>query len=219
MLRTLSRVLALPRVYSWFSDNCAGAGARRRFVAEYVRPEPGLRVLDIGCGPGDIVDDLGEVDYVGFDISEDYIRKARAVRGSRARFEHVPVEKVAPGRFTGFDLALAVGVLHHLDDEAASNLVAVAAAALKPGGRFVTLEGVFYDGQPWLEHFVISQDRGRFVRTVEAYRRICETRFADVRHTVLKGRLRIPFAHIVMEARKDRPDGIPGGGSQSRAAP
>ena len=48
-------VLSIPFVYRLFGQLIGGASWRRRFVNEYIRPQQGDRILDIGCGPGVLV--------------------------------------------------------------------------------------------------------------------------------------------------------------------
>ena len=74
--RGLYFLLALPSVYRIFRTIVRGDGCRI-YVSEYVQPLPGEKVLDIGCGPGDILENLAAVDYLGFDISREYIEAAR----------------------------------------------------------------------------------------------------------------------------------------------
>ena len=73
MVQTTShvyRVLSLPYAYSLFQRLIGADEMRRDLVARHVRPVPGQRILDIGCGPGDILQFLGDTEYCGLDLSE-----------------------------------------------------------------------------------------------------------------------------------------------------
>ena len=47
----LHRVLNQAGVYAAVQSLLLRRGARMRYVREFVRPFPGCRILDIGCGP------------------------------------------------------------------------------------------------------------------------------------------------------------------------
>ena len=64
-----------------------GAGrARRKHVGAHIRPSPGDFVVDLGCGPGDILDYLAKVSYVGFNLNRAYIEAASSRYGDRGNF-------------------------------------------------------------------------------------------------------------------------------------
>jgi SAM-dependent methyltransferase len=94
---------------------------------------------------------------------------------------------------------IAHGVLHHLDDDQARTLFRVARRALKPGGRLVTYDGCFTPDQSAAARFVVSLDRGRHVRTREAYERLARGEFSEVRTFVRHDLVRIPYTHLIME--------------------
>ena len=81
---------------------------------------------------------LPQVEYLGFDLSSTYIETARK-RFPRAQFicERVSRFSVAEQQ-KGFDVVLALGVVHHLDDQEARQLFQVAYDALKTGGKLIT---------------------------------------------------------------------------------
>lgn len=94
----------------------------------------GDRVLDVGCGPADILEYLPQgIDYTGFDISERYIAAAKRRYGERGKFSIMPVSQ-AVGQDAVYDSVIAIGVLHHLTDDDADALFALAANVLRPGG-------------------------------------------------------------------------------------
>ena len=104
-------------------------------------------MLDLGCGPGDVVEDIPNVEYVGLDASERYIEDARGRFGARASFIIADVLEVATGDLGEIDLVHAHGLLHHVDDAVAARVGALAAEVLVPSGRFVTADPCFHPDQ------------------------------------------------------------------------
>ncbi len=70
------RILSLPAAYRLFSNLVGGHRSRTECVTRYIRPRVSDRVLDCGCGPGDLCEYLPDVDYVGIDIDARYIAEA-----------------------------------------------------------------------------------------------------------------------------------------------
>jgi SAM-dependent methyltransferase len=198
----LYSLLSLPAVYRCFRLAVMGDSGRI-YVSDYVKPVAGEKVLDMGCGPGDIMSYLPAVDYLGFDINADYIEAARERFGKRGRFFCGDVGLVAIDQEVGtFDLVMATGVLHHLDDGRAARLFELAYKALKPGGRLITYDGCYVAGQPRLARFVVSRDRGEFVRGCEDYARLAAGFFSKVEAFVRHDLLRIPYTHLIMRCHK-----------------
>ena len=201
ILESARSVLAIPAIYRLWNLIARGV-AEAKFVKEYVRPRPGNRILDIGCGPGDIVPYLPDLEYVGFDESESYIRTARAKYGHRATFICERVRSHTLKEQSSFDIVLAVGVLHHLDDNESLKLFELAWAALKPGGRLVTYDGCFVPDQSYLARFFISRDRGRHVRTREEYLNLALNVFSHVDVSIRHDIMRIPYTIIILECQR-----------------
>jgi SAM-dependent methyltransferase len=194
-------VLARPRVYEAWSRLVGGEKGRSTLVRDYVRPTPGERVLDLGCGPGELLAHLGEVDYTGVDISGEYIEQARRRYGGRGEFRVGDATELDED-LTGFDLVLAFGVVHHLDDRGAQRLFGAAATALAGGGRFVSVDPTLTsDERRPLARLLINGDRGGHVREPGEYERLATTTFPSTRCEVRKDLLRIPYAHCVLECQ------------------
>jgi SAM-dependent methyltransferase len=197
-------LLALPSVYRLFSRVVLGDGYRIH-MAEYVKPVTDEKVFDIGCGPGDILDYLPPVRYVGFDINPKYIEAAQLRFGGRGRFFCGDVGLSSLDEEAGtFDLALATGVVHHVDDAYADRLFELAYRALKPGGRLITYDGCLVAGQPRLARWVVSRDRGQFVRTQEHYERLASRYFPRIEAFVRHDLLRIPYTHLILRCIKPK---------------
>jgi cyclopropane fatty-acyl-phospholipid synthase-like methyltransferase len=199
-MRVTHSVLSLARGYRLFWKLVGGPRLMRILVEEYVQLKPGARVLDIGCGPGVAVPYFPNTEYVGFDISAEYIESARR-RFPASTFvsERISAYTLSPH---SFDLVLALGVVHHLEDAEAFQLFRIAHQALKPGCKLVTSDPVFTDSQSTLARYFVSLDRGEFVRTESGYKGIASEIFSALHTTVRNDLLRIPYSHIIMECSR-----------------
>jgi SAM-dependent methyltransferase len=200
------RILERPAVYQRFQAMLGGPHALRRFVDEFVRPQDGAALLDAGCGTGALLDYLPEsVRYAGFDFNPAYIETARSRYGPRGTFLCARVGQELPDlRESSFDLVVAVALLHHLSDDDAGHLMRTAARLLAPGGTFVTIDGTLHPGQGLVSRTLARLDRGRAVRTPEAYRRLLEPHFANIERWLVTDMLAVPYSHCILRGAAPR---------------
>ena len=203
-----STILRFPAGYRLFRWMVGGESAWKTYLADYVKPVAGEKILDIGCGPADVLDYLPEGDYTGFDISPEYIASAQKRFEGRGRFfcNDVGLATVERERGT-FSLVLATGVLHHLDDGTAGKLFDLARLALRSDGRLVTYDGCYVPDQSKIARWFLSHDRGNHVRTREEYLRLATARFPAVEPHLRHDLLRIPYTHLIMRCFVQGPAG------------
>jgi ubiquinone/menaquinone biosynthesis C-methylase UbiE len=118
-------------------------GPNSRMIIEMAKIKPGDKVLDVGCGTGNLT--LTAKRYAGasgsaygIDASPEMIDVARekAKRsGSEAVFEVGLIEKIAYPDAT-FDVVISRLVIHHLPDDLKRQGFAEILRVLKPGGLF-----------------------------------------------------------------------------------
>jgi len=197
-------ILSHPEAYN-LSQNLLGAGRlRKRLVRDHIRAGSGDQLLDIGCGTAELLPHLPHgVRYVGFDLSQRYIDAARARFGNLGRFECMDIANFQDGAIeSGADIALAIGILHHLDDAEARALIQTAWNKLKPGGRFITLDGALVPDQSKVARGLILRDRGQNVRSPEEYARLATGIFSTVHATVRNDLLLVPYTHCILECTR-----------------
>ena len=120
--------------------NAAGYAAHAHFVPalgqavlDLLNPQPGERILDLGCGDGVLTEKLAAVgaELVGVDSSAEMIEAARR-RGLDARL----MDATSLPFDHEFDAVFSNAVLHWIKSDPDA-VIAGVRRALKPGGRFV----------------------------------------------------------------------------------
>jgi len=100
-----------------------------------VRPRPGMRVVDLGCGTGELTARLHQTlaanETLGIDSSEAMLAQARPRAAGGLRFEAGDIAAFAAP--AGYDLIFSNAALHWIDDHA--TLFARLTAALRSGGQ------------------------------------------------------------------------------------
>lgn len=159
------------------------------------------RILDIGCGPGNLLAEDGiKIDhnkFVGLDPSQDYVDHATELFPA-ARFLSGTVKSVDLSEET-FDLIIISGVLHHVDDQEAMEVMTFAHAHKSKNGLIISLDPVFFPGQNPFARWMALADRGQNVRTVESLEGLWRAASAssDIQISIKSGYLRVPHDYVL----------------------
>ncbi len=169
-----------------------------RALQQFVGSEPGLRILEVGCGTGHWLKSLRaqfpENILSGIDFSREMLARARAalpevdlVRGTAQRL---------PWQDGSFDRVYCINALHHFPDKPA--FLAEARRLLRPGGQFFSV-GIDPHGgmDQWYiyDYFkeTLALDRQRYPSTQELREWMTAAGFEDCLTEVVEHwEMRIP---------------------------
>lgn len=201
----IRKILEVPLIYNTFQNIVGGNKARERHFKEFIKPFPGAKILDIGCGTAVLLQHLPKnVEYVGYDLNEQYIESAREKYGDRGTFVCAKVDSsVLEERWLNyFDIINVHGLLHHLTDEQSEDLFQSAKQYLKKGGYMVTADPVYFEGQSKFARWITSRDRGQNVRNVEGYVQLAQKYFSKVKFHIKHNEILLPYTGIRLVCHK-----------------
>jgi len=188
------------------AQSLIGADAvRNYFIENYLPHHPGQKILDIACGPGSFVPYLARlpnIDYIGVDVNPGYIERAKKRYPDFGNFLCYSISKPVNFGTCEFDVAIGLGILHHLSDEETIPLFKLAYESLKPGGRFITMDTCYKNGQNFIAHWLNRLDRGKYVRTLDEYEKLARNIFPTVHTFDYCGKLRLPSNQTVLICEK-----------------
>lgn len=190
--------LKISSVYNASQDVFGSTKALKRLVAEHVKPPVDGTVLDLGAGTGAVQRYLPGCRYTAVEPNPRYVRRMTSrFQGS----DNVAIEGSAPDILPmqqKFDRVLVLGVLHHVDDDTARDLLRFASDQLAPGGSVVTFDPVVGPATPRSARIAMSLDRGRNIRTSAGYNQLAEPYFQQRSADTRDDLLRIPWHHYIM---------------------
>ena len=172
MIETFRPILNLPWAYQMWGGIVGANEYRKTLAKEHIRARQSDRILDVGCGPGSMVPYLPKSEYVGFDANPDYIQQAQR-RFPEAHFTCDQVNEYNLPQSEYFDIVIALGILHHLDDPEAVQLFRMARRTLKPDGRLITSDGVWLASQSKFARVFAKQRPGTFRQAGGGIRGTC----------------------------------------------
>lgn len=199
----MKALLRHPALYQAYQNAGGFFGARVRAIADYLSLRPGMRVIDIGCGPGYILRHLPEgIDYTGFDIDEAYIAHATRSFGRLGTFHCRRFDAATAKQFAGADVVMMNGVLHHMGDAELKTTLTDIRDVLKSDGVLFTLDGCYHEGQSRIAKWLLDNDRGEFVRDRNGYDRLLRGVFGQVRLAIRDDYSRVPYTFIIGVSQK-----------------
>lgn len=195
-------ILSIPIIYTGFQLLMGARTIWRYLAIDIMQVKPGMAILDIGCGPADLLEYLPDgVSYYGFDISSEYIQQAQTKYGAKGQFACRLLEESDLAYLPKFDRVVLVGVFHHMDDVQAKKIARLAHLALKEGGQLVSVDPCYTPDQSPIARFLISKDRGQNVRVESAYKSMVNRTF-NVVQTNIVHRAWVPYTHCYMVCTK-----------------
>jgi ubiquinone/menaquinone biosynthesis C-methylase UbiE len=192
------------KLYELFQFGVARRGTSEIIRNQVLKPYAVKKVLDFGCGIGYHSKEFVNSEYLGIEPLSDCVNKAnRMFKNSGNNFIVGDHESLKSINDSSYDLIIALGVLHHINNSIFDEFIKESHRILKSGGRLTTFDPVYHQGQSKISKWIVSRDRGNWVRTEESYLDPIQKIYKKAPSTrVYSNLLRIPYDHLAIEIIK-----------------
>ena len=185
-------------LYKFFQFSVSRRNTSSVIREEILKPDGVQDVLDFGCGIGYHSLEFPNANYLGIEPLQSCVKKAHKLfNETNRRFilgDHKTLKEIPD---SSFDLILAIGVLHHINDDIVSEFLEESQRILRKGGRLTTFDPVLHEDQSVFSRWVVKQDRGRWVRSEFEYSKLIAEYFPGKFDQKIYTRLlRIPYDHV-----------------------
>lgn len=169
-------------------------------VSEHLGSTQGQRVLDVGCGFADLRQCLDADEYVGVESDDAFVQAGARYLRPNDRLVNGDARRLSELGLGEFDVVVALGFLHHLNDDDALVLLQSLRSVLLPTGRFFAIEPLRGPGQSVVERALYALDRGDYIRDEAAYLQLVQKEFPAVELNRRHRSLPLPYSHAVFVA-------------------
>jgi SAM-dependent methyltransferase len=197
--QTISGIYKLV-TYPWFYEafqNLLGAQkARARFFKEWVQTTDESAILELGCGPNTSLPFIRYRSYHGVDINPKHIAQHHSKRSDVTHFHVGAAQDIVPLLEQQFDVVLALGFLHHLNDASVASLLDASIQKLSPTGCIYFLEPIYLSKQHPFAKFLKDKDSGQHIRSLGEYEALLARDGFGLDVKISHDLLRVPYDHF-----------------------
>ncbi len=199
-MKPLEKFFNNPVVYNAIQRILAFAGSKAVYkkIGEYMDAGLGNSVLDVGCGTGKYTQIFEKADYVGVDISNDYLNYART-KYPFGKFLNMDSTKLSfPD--DSFKYVFSASTFHHLSDDQAERTAEEMKRVCKSGGTVYVIDNVFPSKVNFIGYLLFKLDRGNYQRNFREMEQLLARQGFFVTDQKLKGSF--PYRYTVFRYQK-----------------
>ena len=195
------KILSNVYCYQLFQKFTGATKYKNQIVTNILKPNIKNEVVDLGCGPGSLIQFLNEEDrYIGIDTSLNYLSKAKELN---TKADVLLVKQDLGDIGWGKNLAdltkpviLAMGLFHHLDDYEFNTVLSELSSNTNPGALVYFIDPIITLHSSQAARWFASNDRGKWIRDQDKLFDLFRNHGWQLDTTIEQNKLVIPYDTI-----------------------
>ena len=173
-----------PLIYKFIQSVMSGKSLRNSIIKKNIK-KSNLKILDIGCGPAQILEHIPQCDYYGYDIDHRSIQYAKKkYHQKNYHFYCKKFNKTELKKLPKFDFIIFFGILHHLSNKEVYEILKLCKKIMKKNSKLLTEDPILLENQNVIAKFLIKKDRGLNVRDKQEYINLLKKHFKKIKNKV-----------------------------------
>ena len=173
-----------PLIYKIIQGVMSGTSFRNSIIKKNITKN-NLKILDIGCGPAQILEHIPQCDYYGYDIDRRSIQYAKKKYYQKNyHFYCKKFNKTELKKLPKFDFIIFFGILHHLSNKEVYEILKLCKKIMKKNSKLLTEDPILLENQNVIAKFLIKKDRGLNVRDKQEYINLLKKHFKKIKNKV-----------------------------------
>ena len=173
-----------PLIYKIIQGVMSGTSFRNSIIKKNITKN-NLKILDIGCGPAQILEHIPQCDYYGYDIDRRSIQYAKKKYYQKNyHFYCKKFNKTELKKLPKFDFIIFFGILHHLSNKEVYEILKLCKKIMKKNSKLLTEDPILIENQNVIAKFLIKKDRGLNVRNKQEYINLLKKHFKKIKNKV-----------------------------------
>ena len=173
-----------PLIYKIIQGVMSGTSLRNSIIKKNIK-KSNLKILDIGCGPAQILEHIPQCDYYGYDIDNRSIQYAKKkYHQKNYHFYCKKFNKSELKKLPKFDFIIFFGILHHLSNKEVYEILKLCKKIMKKNSKLLTEDPILLENQNIIAKFLIKKDRGLNVRKKKEYINLLKKHFKKIKNKV-----------------------------------
>lgn len=191
-------VLNHPGIFDIFLKLFGDRKIHKKVIKGELNIQKKNRVLDIGCGTGDLALMFPAESYTGIDCDKNYVDFARKKYSRNFLTMNAADLKFADDYF---DIILVSGLFHHIPDETLQRVLLEIKRVIKPSGRALFFEVTYLNrGDSIFKELIRKADRGKYIREYGMLQKAARDKF-DIEKCYIKKSMWADYSVLVVSSR------------------
>lgn len=186
-------------IYNLYQKIIGADNYLKRYIKNYIHPQKGDKILELACGAGNVYSlfPLKDVYYTGIEYSQNYVAFAKKKYPEQT---FICADVTQDFKVDNeYDIIYAEAIISAIPDEKVLKMFELIKKCSNSKTRIILSDMNYRKSAPFIERFLMENERNEYVRTKEDYIKLISNYFKIDKISIDEKPYNIPYQKIIFE--------------------